>query len=72
MGPIQLCNHMSVVMKVMFWCSAPSDHSLVFVSLLLVGELIGGLPPPSPLASFVSIKLVHLLPYDLIVLNIFA
>ncbi len=72
MGLIQLCNHMSVVMKVMFWCSAPSGHSLVFVSLLLVGELVNGLPPPSPLASFVSIKLVHLLPYDLIVLNIFA
>ncbi len=72
MGPIQLCNHMSVVMKVMFWCSAPNGHLLVFVSLLLVGELISGLPPPSPLASFVSIKLVHVLPYDLIVLNIFG
>jgi hypothetical protein len=72
MGHIHLCNHMSVIMKVMFWCSAPNGHSLVFMSLLLMGELICGLPPPSPLASFISIKLVHFLPYDLIVLNIFA
>jgi hypothetical protein len=56
MDPIQLCIHMSVIMKAMFWCIAPSGHSLVFVSLLLIGELIHGLALPSPLASFVSIK----------------
>jgi hypothetical protein len=40
MGLIQVCNHMSEIMKVMFWWSAPNGHPLVFVSLLLMGELI--------------------------------